>query len=93
MVRRSVAAANAANGTMAGRFLDRRIGFLDIAAAVEETSGRMSARADLKAHGDIAMAQALQLDRAPRRIAAQVVAHQDTPKPDLATIDLEHRRP
>ncbi|HTK34999.1 MAG TPA: 1-deoxy-D-xylulose-5-phosphate reductoisomerase [Caulobacteraceae bacterium] len=73
------AALNAANETAVAAFLDRRIGFLDIAAAVAETLERMSDRGDLKAGGDDPVAQALQIDRNARRITAQVVAHLDAP--------------
>ena len=72
------AALNAANETAVAAFLDRRIGFLDIAAAVAETLERMASRGDLAGGEDgDAVEQALQVDRNARRIAAQVVAHLD----------------
>jgi 1-deoxy-D-xylulose-5-phosphate reductoisomerase len=72
------AALNAANETAVAAFLDRRIGFLDIAGAVAETLERMAARGDLaKAEDGDAVDQALQVDRNARRIAAQVVSHLD----------------
>jgi 1-deoxy-D-xylulose-5-phosphate reductoisomerase len=73
------AALNAANETAVAAFLDRRIGFLDIAAAVAETLERMAARGELRADGDDPVGEALGIDRNARRIAAQVVAHLDTP--------------
>jgi 1-deoxy-D-xylulose-5-phosphate reductoisomerase len=73
------AALNAANEMAVAAFLDRRIGFLDIAAAVAQTLERMSDRGDLQADGEDAVASALEIDRNARRIAAQVVAHLDTP--------------
>ena len=73
------AAANAANEVAVAAFLDRRIGFLDIAGAVAQTLERMSDRGDLETDGDDVVAEALQIDRNARRIAAQVVVHLDTP--------------
>ena len=71
------AALNAANEAAVAAFLDRRIGFLDIAAAVAETLERMAARGDLSgAQGD-AVEQAMRVDRNARRIAAQVLSHLD----------------
>ena len=59
---------NAANEAAVGMFLDRRIGFLDIAAVVEETLARLGAplAADLPA--------ILALDRAARAEAARIAA-------------------
>jgi 1-deoxy-D-xylulose-5-phosphate reductoisomerase len=74
------AALNAANETAVAAFLDRRIGFLDIAAAVAETLDRMTAAGELRSAPDgDAVAQALQVDWNARRIAAQVVAHLERP--------------
>ena len=70
---------NAANEIAVAAFLDRRIGFLDIAGAVAQTLERMSDRGDLETDGDDVVAEALQIDRNARRIAAQVVVHLDTP--------------
>jgi len=72
-------ALNAANETAVAAFLDRRIGFLDIAGAVAETLERMSARGDLRAQEGDPVDQAFEVDRNARRIAAQVVSHLDRP--------------
>jgi 1-deoxy-D-xylulose-5-phosphate reductoisomerase len=73
------AALNAANETAVAAFLDRRIGFLDIAAAVAYTLERMSAGGDLQARDGDPVALALEVDKNARRIAAQVVSHLDRP--------------
>ena len=73
------AALNAANESAVAAFLDRRIGFLDIAAAVAETLERMAARGDLSGVPGDAVEQALQVDRNARRITAQVLSHLDRP--------------
>ena len=83
----ATAALNAANETAVAAFLDRRIGFLDIACAVAETLERMSDRGDLEADDGDVVEQALQIDRKARRIAALVVAHLDS------MTELEPRRP
>ena len=59
---------NAANETAVGMFLDRRLGFLDIAAVVEEALSRLGApeAADLEA--------ILSLDGAARMEAARIAA-------------------
>ncbi|HEY0052058.1 MAG TPA: 1-deoxy-D-xylulose-5-phosphate reductoisomerase, partial [Caulobacteraceae bacterium] len=66
---------NAANETAVHAFLDRRIGFLDIAAAVAETldgvCGGPDAGAGATGEG---LEHALQVDRNARRAAAQAVA-------------------
>ena len=69
---------NAANETAVAAFLDRRIGFLDIAAAVAETLERMTAQGDL-AEGawDDALETALQVDKHARRVATDVVSRLD----------------
>ncbi|MGH6993377.1 MAG: 1-deoxy-D-xylulose-5-phosphate reductoisomerase [Caulobacteraceae bacterium] len=69
------AALNAANETAVRAFLDRRIGFLDIAATVSETLGEMNRGGDL-AGGDphAAVEWALAIDASARRIAAQVLS-------------------
>ena len=69
------AALNAANETAVAAFLDRRIGFLDIAAAVAETLERMDRAGDLVggADGD-AVEVAMMVDKASRRVAMDVVS-------------------
>ena len=69
------AALNAANETAVAAFLDRRIGFLDIAAAVAETLERMDHAGDLIAGADgDAVEVAMMVDQASRRVAADVVS-------------------
>ena len=69
------AAMNAANETAVAAFLDRRIGFLDIAATVSETLERMEALGELGAGaaGDI-LENAMSTDRSARRVAGDIVA-------------------
>ncbi|MDR3507263.1 MAG: 1-deoxy-D-xylulose-5-phosphate reductoisomerase [Caulobacteraceae bacterium] len=69
------AAMNAANETAVAAFLDRRIGFLDIAATVSETLERMDAMGDLVAgaSGDV-LENAMIFDRSARRVAGDIVA-------------------
>jgi 1-deoxy-D-xylulose-5-phosphate reductoisomerase len=69
------AAMNAANETAVAAFLDRRIGFLDIAATVSETLERMEAVGHLGAGaaGDI-LENAMTTDRSARRVAGDIVA-------------------
>ena len=67
------AAMNAANEVAVQAFLDRTIGFLDIAAAVSETLERMNGTGDL-AGGDEALEWALMIDAGARRVAAQVLS-------------------
>jgi 1-deoxy-D-xylulose-5-phosphate reductoisomerase len=69
------AAMNAANETAVAAFLDRRIGFLDIAATVSETLERMETDGDLGAGatGDV-LENAMITDRSARRVAGDVVA-------------------
>ena len=55
-------------------FLDRRIGFLDIAAAVAETLSRMDAR-DLVMAGMGGLEEAMITDASARRVAAEVLPH------------------
>ena len=68
------AAMNAANEVAVAAFLDRRIGFLDIAAAVAETLDRMNGHGDLPggASGD-ALETAIMTDESARRVAADVL--------------------
>ena len=68
------AALNAANETAVAAFLDRRIGFLDIAAAVAETLERMDLAGDLVAGADgDAVEVAMMVDKASRRVATDVL--------------------
>jgi len=68
------AAMNAANEVAVAAFLDRRIGFLDIAAAVAETLDRMNGGGGLPggASGD-ALENAIMTDGSARRVAAEVL--------------------
>jgi 1-deoxy-D-xylulose-5-phosphate reductoisomerase len=68
------AAMNAANEVAVAAFLDRRIGFLDIARAVAETLDRMNGDDGLPggASGD-ALENAIMTDGSARRVAAQVL--------------------
>jgi 1-deoxy-D-xylulose-5-phosphate reductoisomerase len=70
------AAMSAANEVAVAAFLDRRIGFIDIAAAVSETLERMNRSGDLKAgaNADGAVEIAMVADRSARRVAADVLA-------------------
>ena len=69
------AALNAANEIAVAAFLDRRIGFLDIAAAVAETLERMDRAGELVAgvNGD-AVEVAMTVDRTARRVASDVMS-------------------
>jgi len=67
------ASMNAANETAVAAFLDRRIGFLDIAAAVSETLERMEARG-LYAVGNEPLESARENDAMARRVAGEVIA-------------------
>lgn len=66
-------ALNAANEIAVAAFLDRRIGFLDIAATVAETLERLDAAGALSAEGE-PLDLATETDLAARRIAAEVVS-------------------
>ena len=69
------AAMNAANEIAVGAFLAGVIGFLDIAAAVEETLTRMNGAGDLSAcANEDAVEWAQMIDGAARRVAAQVLS-------------------
>ncbi|MHB8530369.1 MAG: 1-deoxy-D-xylulose-5-phosphate reductoisomerase [Caulobacteraceae bacterium] len=69
------AAMNAANETAVRAFLDRRIGFLDIAGAVSETLDRMNGAGELAdAEPEDAVDWALAIDASARRVAAQVLS-------------------
>ena len=65
---------NAANEIAVAAFLDRRIGFLDIAAAVAETLDRSGSGGDFpsRASGD-PLEVALEVDASARRLAAETV--------------------
>lgn len=68
-------AMNAANEAAVAAFLDRKIGFLDIAAAVIETLERLDRTGELRAvaNGD-ALESAMLIDRRARHEAAQVLS-------------------
>ena len=68
------AAMNAANEVAVAAFLDRRIGFLDIAAAVAGTLERMNSLGNLAVAESDAVDNAMMIDASARRIAAEVVA-------------------
>ena len=69
------AAMNAANEVAVGAFLDRRLGFLDIARTVSETLEQLNDRGELSAGGDDeAVEWAMAVDGAARRVAAQVLS-------------------
>jgi 1-deoxy-D-xylulose-5-phosphate reductoisomerase len=70
------AAMSAANETAVAAFLDRRIGFLDIAATVAETLERMERTGDLRAGANAngALETAMAADRSARRVANGVLA-------------------
>ncbi len=67
-------AMNAANEVAVAAFLDRRIGFLDIAAAVAGTLERMNSLGNLAVAQSDAVENAMMIDASARRIAAEVVA-------------------
>jgi 1-deoxy-D-xylulose-5-phosphate reductoisomerase len=67
-------AMNAANEVAVAAFLDRKIGFLDIAAAVAGTLERMNSLDGLSIAEDDAVDNAMMIDASARRIAAEVVA-------------------
>ncbi|MFN3522964.1 MAG: 1-deoxy-D-xylulose-5-phosphate reductoisomerase [Phenylobacterium sp.] len=67
------AAMNAANEVAVAAFLDRRIGFLDIAATVAETLERLDADGALDGGGD-ALERAKDTDATARRVASGLVA-------------------
>jgi len=65
------AALNAANEVAVAAFLDRCIGFLDIAATVAETLERMDAAGELS--GSASLEDALETDRRARRVAEAII--------------------
>ena len=69
------AAANAANEVAVAGFLDRRIGFLDIAAAVIDTLERLDGSGDLRLPpGGDALENAMRIDGRARHEAALVLS-------------------
>ena len=68
-------AMSAANEIAVAAFLDRRIGFLDIAATVAETLERLGREGDLGAgpNADGALETIMAADRSARRVAAEVL--------------------
>ena len=68
------AAMNAANEVAVAAFLDRQIGFLDIAAAVAGTLERMNSLGTLTEADSDPVDSAMITDASARRIAAEVVA-------------------
>jgi 1-deoxy-D-xylulose-5-phosphate reductoisomerase len=69
------AAMNAANEVAVGSFLAGGIGFLDIAATVQETLAQMNGAGELAGcEDDDAVEWALMIDGAARRVAAQVLS-------------------
>ncbi|HYD45941.1 MAG TPA: 1-deoxy-D-xylulose-5-phosphate reductoisomerase [Phenylobacterium sp.] len=71
---RAPAALNAANEAAVAAFLDRQIGFLDIAATAAETLERMEASGALDAgESDDPVESAMHTDQSARRIAAEVL--------------------
>jgi 1-deoxy-D-xylulose-5-phosphate reductoisomerase len=69
------AAMNAANEVGVAAFLDRQIGFLDIASLVAETIERLNGTGDLDAELDAdPLEWAMMIDGGARRVAAQVLS-------------------
>jgi 1-deoxy-D-xylulose-5-phosphate reductoisomerase len=68
------AAMSAANEQAVAAFLDRRIGFLDIAATVAETLERMDAKRAFAGANSDALEAAMMTDRTARRTARDVLA-------------------
>jgi 1-deoxy-D-xylulose-5-phosphate reductoisomerase len=68
------AAMNAANEVAVAAFLDRGIGFLDIAATVSETLEHLNGAGHLDAVDDDPLQSALITDASARRVAAQVLS-------------------
>lgn len=65
------AALNAANEAAVGAFLDRRLGFLDIARAVAETLEQMSRDGELSGEGGLE--GAIETDRRAREVAEAII--------------------
>jgi 1-deoxy-D-xylulose-5-phosphate reductoisomerase len=68
------AAMNAADEVAVAAFLDRRIGFLDIAAVVAETLEQMERHNLMKLDGEDLVAMAHDIDASARRLAKDVVS-------------------
>jgi 1-deoxy-D-xylulose-5-phosphate reductoisomerase len=69
------AAMNAANEIAVAAFLDRKIGFLDIAPLVSETLDRMNGAGDLSAStGGDALEVAMMVDASARRVAVEALS-------------------
>ncbi len=69
------AAMNAANEVAVAAFLDRKIGFLDIAVLVSDTLDRMNGTGDLgSSEGEDALETAMMIDASARRVAGDVLA-------------------
>jgi 1-deoxy-D-xylulose-5-phosphate reductoisomerase len=69
------AAMNAANELAVHAFLDRRLGFLDIATVVSHTLDQLNDRGELTTGSDgEAVDWAMAIDSSARRIAAQVLS-------------------
>jgi 1-deoxy-D-xylulose-5-phosphate reductoisomerase len=66
------AAMNAANEVAVAAFLDRRIGFLDIASTVAQTLERMNDLGEISAYAG-ALEEAMMTDASARRVAAEVL--------------------
>jgi 1-deoxy-D-xylulose-5-phosphate reductoisomerase len=69
---RTPAALNAANEVAVGRFLDRRIGFLDIPRVVEQVLERLSSELGTSSGRSDDLADRLEIDRAARAEAERV---------------------
>jgi 1-deoxy-D-xylulose-5-phosphate reductoisomerase len=75
--RRAPNVLNAANEVAVTAFLDRRIGFLDIASLVDEVLQRTDGGQNLATSaGQDVIAEALQIDAEARRVAAEALSHQ-----------------
>ncbi len=73
------AVMNAANEVAVAAFLDRKLGFLDIAAISEATLDQMNGCGDLTGDPDTDIETAIMTDAGARRIAARLVAAQSIP--------------
>ncbi len=75
------AAMNAANEVAVAAFLDRKIGFLDIAPLVSETLDRMNGARDLSASaGGDALEVAMMVDASARRVAVDALSRRQRPQ-------------
>ena len=71
----AAAVMNAANEVAVAAFLDRRLGFLDIAATVDRTLDQMNDLGQLETGaGDDILETAMMVDASARRVAANLVA-------------------